>query len=67
MLRLSIAAVLMALALPCFGQAAPLPKPAPDPATQPFVPPGEKPFYGDTWNVIPGTRIWVQWLGDRKI
>ena len=44
------------------GQDAPLPRTAPEPSTRPFVPDGEKPFYDTYINVIPGTRIWVQWL-----
>ena len=31
------------------------------------MPEGEEPFYPEPWNSIPGTRIWVQWLGQNKI
>lgn len=55
-------AVLVGSIMPALGQTAALPKPAPDPSTQPFVPEGEKPFYFEPCNTIPGTRIWVQWL-----
>ncbi len=38
------------------------PATAPALNTEPFVPEGEKAFYPDFMNVIPGTRIWCQWL-----
>lgn len=66
--RVWIAAALLALAaLPAPGQNGLAPKPAPEPSTRPFVPEGEKPFFDDLRNAIPGTRIWVQWLDNKKI
>jgi hypothetical protein len=39
-----------------------LPTPAPVPSSRPFVPEGENPFNLEYATIIPGTRIWTQWL-----
>jgi hypothetical protein len=59
---LLLTTILLARASLSRAQEFKLPVPAPPPSLQPFVPVGEKPFFWGCTQIIPGTRVWTQWL-----